>query len=97
MVVKKKKKTGTSDLSNKDLLRILMQEIADVRHELKQDIGQLDMKLTGKIDSVHTSLKIDIQDVRKEVHASRAESHQNQVAFITNIQDHERRIVALER
>ncbi len=81
-----------------------MQEISDVRHELKKDIAGVDLglsslrtELKGEISGLRTELKGDISELRDEVIASRDESHQNQVAFITNIQDHERRITTLER
>ncbi len=92
-MIKKKKSKGGIDLSNRDLLEILMQEIADVRNELKEDISGLRNELKTEIQSCN----VNIKDVQKEVRSFRMESHQNQVAFIKNIQDQDRRITVLER
>lgn len=91
MVVKRKK--GTGDLNNRELLQILMQEIADVRHELKTDIAGVD----SNISSARTELKLEITELRDEVRCARDESHQNQITHINNIRDHERRITVLEQ
>ena len=95
MVVKKKK--STEDLSNRQLLNILMQEIADVRHELKGEISGLRVELKGDISGLRMELKGEISGLRGDLQDFRDESHQNQVAFITNQQDHENRIMVLER
>ncbi len=69
------------DLSNRELLKVLMQEIADVRRELKEDIAVLDNKITV--------VSSDLKGLRLQV-------HQNHTSFITNLQDHEKRIAVLE-
>ncbi len=71
--------------SDRILLRILMQEIADVRRELKEDIHELDVRLSGKIDSVALDLKSLTVKVDK-----------NQVALVKNIEDLDRRVTVLE-
>lgn len=73
------------ELSNRDLLRILMQEIVDTRKELKEDIANLDTKLSHRIDAVASDL-----------HTLRREVHQNQSTFIANHTALESRVKVLE-
>lgn len=87
---------GVPDLSNRKLLEVLMQEIVDVRRELKQDIADsrseskrdiasMDQKFSGKFDALSSSL-----------HLLKLELHQNQSTFILNHADLEQRVTVLE-
>lgn len=80
------------ELTNRDLLRILMQEIVDTRKELKEDIANLDTKLSHRIDSVESRL----HSVSSEIHTLRREVHQNQSTFIANQTALESRVKVLE-
>lgn len=80
------------ELSNRDLLRILMQEIVDTRKELKGDIANLDVKLSNRIDSVESKL----HSVASDLHTLRREVHQNQSTFIANYTALESRVKVLE-
>lgn len=73
------------ELSNRELLRVLMQEIVDTRNELKQDFKHDINRLERKIDTVSS----DFQTLRREV-------HQNQSAFIVNHATLEKRVTTLE-
>lgn len=78
---------GLKDLSksNRLMLNILMQEIADVRRELKEDIHELDVRLSGKIDTLSSDL-----------HTLRLEVHTNHATFILNHADLDKRVTVLE-
>ena len=83
---------GIGDISNRNMLQILMQEIADVRKELKEDIANLDHKLTQRIDV----LSSDVQVLSSDVQTLRLEVHQNQTVFLKNHDQLERRVAVLE-
>ncbi len=74
-----------SKKENRKFLDMLMQEIADVRLELKKDIAHLDQKLTKRIDT----LSSDFQTLRIEV-------HQNQTTFMHNHNVLDTRVTTLE-
>lgn len=76
---------GVPDLSNRELLRVLIQEIVDVRRELKEDIASLDQKFTKKFDVLSSETKV-----------LRLEVHQNHSSFIHRQDDLERRVEVLE-
>lgn len=84
------------DLSNRQILSILMQEIADVRLELKSDIAGLRTELKGDIFGLRTELKGDIAKVQSELHTLRIEVHQNQSTFIKNHDALEKRVTTVE-
>lgn len=71
------------------MFHIVMQEIVDMRNELKQQfkkhISDLKNELGSRIDSVAS-----------ELHTLRLEVHQNHSTFIINQQDHGKRITKLE-
>lgn len=69
------------DLSNRELLRVVMQEIADTNKEL-----------SGKIGAVASDLK----DVKSELHTLRIEVHQNHSTFIANQTALDKRVKTLE-
>ncbi|MBU0458105.1 hypothetical protein KJ652_02110 [Patescibacteria group bacterium] len=81
-----------SDMSNRDMLRIILQEIADVRRELKGDIGDLGnkfIKLDAKIDDVENRLG-------KRIDALAFKVDKNTVCLMSNFEDHDKRIIKLE-
>ena len=87
------------DLSNREILRIMMQEIADVRKELKEDIGALDLKFDRKIDALSADFKVlksDFKTLRSDFYTLKLEVHQNQSTFILNHTDLEKRVMVLE-
>ena len=83
---------GLEYLSNKKMLDILLQEIADVRYELKNDIRNLDLKLSKRMDGLDG--KIDV--LSSEIATLKIEVHQNQTTFIHNHQELEKRVSVLE-
>mgnify|MGYP005665690681 CR=1 FL=1 len=76
------------DMTNKEMLTILMQEIADVRHELKNDIAKLDARIG--------SLNTRVESISTEVKGLRTELHQNQSTFINAQEDLDKRVSTLE-
>lgn len=72
---------GMENLTGKEVMRIVMQEVVDIRRELKDDIATLDRKFD-----------IFTQEVRNIGY----KLDQNTVALMANINDHERRITKLE-
>ena len=90
------KDTGVPDLSNRELLRVLMQEIVDVSRELKEDIMDLDQKLSGKIDTIDQKLTGRIDSLSSAVKVLRLEVHQNHASFIKRQNDLEKRVNVLE-
>ncbi|MFH0770153.1 MAG: hypothetical protein V1926_02130 [Candidatus Peregrinibacteria bacterium] len=87
---------GVIDLSNKQLLKVLLDEIADVRRELKGDIADLDQKLTKRIDGVGHGLSKNIDALSSDFQALRIEVHMNQLTFMKNHEELEQRVVVLE-
>lgn len=88
-----------TDLTNRELLRVLMQEIVDTRNELKQefkqDIADVDKKLIGIGGRVDV-LEKKIDKVTSELHTLRIEVHHNQSTFIANQTALEKRVKVLE-
>ena len=64
------------DLTNKELLKVLLDEIAAVRRELKEDIVVLDKKITR--------VSVDLGTVSSDLKGLRIQAHQNHTSFITN-------------
>ncbi len=88
--------SGFKDLTNKDVLRILMQEIADVSRELKEDIAAVDGKLSRKLDQVHHTLSKTIETLSSDMQGLRLEVHQNQSILIRNVDGLDQRVMKLE-
>jgi SMC interacting uncharacterized protein involved in chromosome segregation len=84
------------DLSNRELLRLLSQEIVDTHRELQGDIQNLDKKLSKRIDELDERLSGKIHSVQTEMRSLRSEVHQNQVAFMANHDALEKRVTKLE-
>lgn len=92
---------GLKDLSksNRLMVNILMQEIVDVRRELKEDIHALDVKLSNKIDGVENRMgqvEKSLVQVEKNLSNLTLKVDKNQTAFIRNIEDVDRRVSVLE-
>jgi hypothetical protein len=81
------------EISNSKMLKILLQEVADVRLELKQDIASSHTELKQHI--VNLDQRMKMLDSKFDV--LRLEVHQNQATFIQNHDSLERRVVVLER
>lgn len=77
------------ELSNRELLRVLMQEIADTNHELSEKIDGLDKSMRKEMVDMKKELKSDIHTLRLEV-------HQNHTSFIANHDALEKRVIVLE-
>lgn len=73
-----------------------MQEIVDIRRELKEDILGLDQKLYRKIEDVDKKLEKRMDALSADFQVLRMEVHQNQATFITNHDALERRVAVLE-
>lgn len=69
----------------KKMLSIILQEIADVRLELKQDISNLDTKFTYQFHSLS-----------EELHSFRKETNLNFATFVRNHDGLEKRVKKLE-
>jgi DNA anti-recombination protein RmuC len=87
------------DLTNRELLETLMSEIADVRRALKEDIANLDHKLTNRIDKMDS--RIDKMDNRIDKMDSKIDNltikvDQNHIALIKNTEDLDTRVTKLE-
>lgn len=76
------------DLTNREILKVLLTEIADVRRELKQDIEALSRRMDG--------LEGRMDTLEEKVDTLRMEVHQNQTTFITNFDHLEKRVEVLE-
>jgi hypothetical protein len=73
------------ELSNREMLRMIMQEIADTNKEL-----------SGKIDGVERNLGKRIDALASDVHTLRGEVHRNHSTFIANQTALEKRVKVLE-
>ncbi|MBI2635819.1 hypothetical protein HYW84_00635 [Candidatus Peregrinibacteria bacterium] len=80
------------DLTNKELLKTLLDEIASVRKELKEDISTLDERLNDRIDGV----SLQLNKFTSELKGLRFQLHQNHTSFITNQEELGKRVSALE-
>jgi archaellum component FlaC len=94
---------GLPELSNRKLLQILMQEIADVRGELKEDSMRQTGMIMQEIVDVRSELKEDIgrldtkiDGVSKDLHKLKHEINYNYVTFIKNHDDLDKRVTVLE-
>lgn len=88
--------TGLPDLSNRDILRIMMQEIADVYADLKKDMVDIDGGLTQKIDNIASDMQVMKKELKSDIHTLRLEVHQNQTSFMANHTALEKRVTTLE-
>ncbi len=96
MVMKKRKKSGAPpDWSNRKIVKIILDEIADVRRELKEDIHALDEKV-GKLDTKVNQLDTKVNQLAAEMRHMRSDFHRNQVSFIENQTDMDKRVCVLE-
>ncbi len=84
------------------MLKLILQEIADVRHELKDDMKQMktelqnDMrKLDEKLSSRINRVEDRMSSMESELRGLRTEVHQNQLMFMAHDQL-ERRVTVLE-
>ena len=73
----------------KDAVKLILQEINDVRRELLKDLGGRMDKLEGEMREMKKELNGKIDGLRMEV-------HQNQTTFIKNHGDLEKRVTLLE-
>lgn len=80
-----KKNTGRKKRTTERMLHMIMDEIVDVRNELKEEISDVRNELGGRIDTL-------AQDVR----SLRLEVHQNHLTFMKNHDDFEKRVTTLE-
>jgi hypothetical protein len=80
------------ELTNRELLRILMGEIVDTRNELKQEFKDELTRVDCRIDA----LAVNLLTLASEVHTLRLEVHQNQSAFIGNNAALDKRVTTLE-
>lgn len=82
------------------MFHLVMQELVDVRNELKQEfkegIATLDQKLTGRIDRLTQEMVEMKKELKSDIHVLRLEVHQNQIAFMTNHNSLEKRVKVLE-
>ncbi|MDD5040853.1 MAG: hypothetical protein PHX87_01740 [Candidatus Peribacteraceae bacterium] len=83
---------GIPDLSNKQLLKVLLDEIAAVRGELRADISALDRKFTFRFDG----LSAEFKTLKSDFQALRIEVHQNQLTLMNNREELEQRVEVLE-
>lgn len=99
-MLKKKPHTGQSIHKKLDrFLEVIMQEIADVRLELKQDIQGLRTELKQDIQSLRidmSSVKADIKTMKGDVRTLRMEVHQNQLVFMGYMDRTDKRLDKLE-
>ncbi len=82
-------------LTTKKLLQMLMQEIVDVRRELKEEISELGRKID------HVDRKVDRVDkkvgaVDRKVEELTLKVDQNHITFMHNIDDLDIRVTVLE-
>lgn len=84
------------DLTNREILAVVMQEFADMRNELKQEFKQdlSELKTELKEDIAKLSGRVD--KVASELHTLRIEVHQNHSTFIANQRAMEKRVKTLE-
>lgn len=87
---------GFEDMSNQEILRILLEEMSLVRGELKEDIAALDQKidrvdrkLSKKIDAVEEKLS-------KQINMVSLKSDRNHTTFIRQLNDLDKRVTVLE-
>ena len=87
-----RKKKAAAKVTNAYLLKVLLQEIADVRFELKQDIVGLKQELGSRIERVEQ--KIDTLDQKFNV--LNAKVDRNHEWCIRNIDGVDKRVRVLE-
>jgi hypothetical protein len=86
----------TKDLSNGELLNIVMRGIADVRNELLEEIHNIQSKLVTSTKSLSNEIrKLDCR-LSRDINNLSVKVDQNHVAFIKNIEDHDIRITKLD-
>lgn len=91
-MAKRTTKTAKARLTNERMLGIIMQEIADVRMELKGDIAAMGHKLGGRIDGVAAGLT----EVKTDLSGLRGQVHQNQVSFMSYMDRTDKRLSRVE-
>lgn len=75
------------------VVAVLMQEIADLRYEFKNDLSVLDQKLTTRIDKI--DVRIDTMD--RKLDTLNLKVDRNHVAFMTNVREIDGRVAVLEK
>lgn len=94
---------GLPDLSQKRLLEIIMQEIADNRREILEYVNGKFQDIDRKFDMVMQELRSfreemigEIRSFRSEFNSFRNETHQNMATFIYNHDALDKRVTKLE-
>ena len=87
---------GVPDLSNREILKVLMQEIADVRGELKQDIADVRSELKQDIAGVEGRLQRQISTLDIKMNALTVKVDQNFLCFMSNVDELGMRVTVLE-
>lgn len=91
---------GQPNLSNKQMLQILLKEIPVIHRELSGDIRALDHKLSARMNGIEGRLgkvKGQMNDLSSDMKILRLEVHQNQLAFMTNHHELQKRVTVLEK
>lgn len=83
---------GIPDMTNKEMLRLLLQEISYVRTELQQEISSVKKEL--KEDIVNLTKKID--QVDRKVDDLSFKVDRNHLTFMKNLDDVDKRVGVLE-
>lgn len=105
----KANRKGTTDISNKQMLKVLMGEMKSFRSQLAilslslkeglDNVWEAISSLHNRVGTVEKKvdvLSLDVHGLKSEVRQLRFKVDENQVTLITNDQDMEKRIKVLE-
>lgn len=77
------------DMTLKDAVKLLLEEIANVRREILEELG-------GRMDKLETEVREMKKELNGKIDGLRMEVHQNQITFMKGHQDLEKRVEVLE-
>ncbi|MBM3227383.1 hypothetical protein FJZ27_00765 [Candidatus Peribacteria bacterium] len=87
---------GIPDLTNREILKELLQEIAAVRTELKEDIASLDTKLSCRMDKMDAKMSSVERRLDQRIGNLEVKVDRNFLCFMSNLESIDRRVVVLE-
>ena len=88
------------DMTLGEFAKILFEEIRDVRKELQEDMGAMELRLAGRMDRLEVrsdEIVGGMDKLETEFKSLRIEVHQNQTTFIKNHEELEKRFDVLEK
>ena len=85
------------DMTNREILRVLLEEIALVRGELKGDIASIEERLSGRINGMEKGLNTKMDSLNRKIDNLNLKVDRNHLTFMHNFDEMDKRVLLLEK